>query len=357
MTHLELFAGVGGFRTAMDHIQQDLGMLNEVIGFSEIDNKATITYKANYDTANEIEVGDIVAFINDRERFKNLPPFNLLTGGFPCQTFSMMGSQAGFNEDRGQMFFRIMDIIQVRHPRYILLENVKNLYRHDNGNTYARIEQELQNEGYHVFPNIFNTADFHLPQKRSRVLIFATTEAVPDNFAEIFTPENVKSLFDENYLRLGVSHYETTLDILDEHVEPKYFLSERLKPTILADGSANFKSRSDINQLIARTLTASMHKMHRACQDNYFSQDFIESKGAINHVLDYTKEQLARLDIRKLTPQEAFMLQGFPAQFATNSQNAGVSNGSLYKQAGNAVSVNVIYAVLYYLIINNIIYE
>ena len=74
-------------------------------------------------------------------------------------------------------------------------------------------------------------------------------------------------------------------------------------------------------------------------------------------VLDYTKEQLAQLDIRKLTPQEAFMLQGFPAQFATNSQNAGVSNGALYKQAGNAVSVNVIYAVLYYLITNNIIHE
>ena len=100
-----------------------------------------------------------------------------------------------------------------------------------------------------------------------------------------------------------------------------------------------------------------MHKMHRACQDNYYSQDFIESNGEINHVLDYTKEQLAQLDIRKLTPQEAFMLQGFPAQFATNSQNAGVSNGALYKQAGNAVSVNVIYAVLYYLITNNIIHE
>ena len=97
--------------------------------------------------------------------------------------------------------------------------------------------------------------------------------------------------------------------------------------------------------------------MHRACQDNYYSQDFIESNGEINHVLDYTKEQLAQLDIRKLTPQEAFMLQGFPAQFATNSQNVGVSNGSLYKQAGNAVSVNVIYAVLYYLITNNIIFE
>ena len=141
------------------------------------------------------------------------------------------------------------------------------------------------------------------------------------------------------------------------HVDSKYFLSKKLKPTILADGSANFKSHSDINQLIARTLTASMHKMHRACQDNYYSQDFIESHGKINHVIDYNKEQLAELNIRKITPQEAFMLQGFPAEFATKAQNANVSNGALYKQAGNAVSVNVIYAVLYFLIKNNIIHE
>ena len=109
--------------------------------------------------------------------------------------------------------------------------------------------------------------------------------------------------------------------------------------------------------MIARTLTASMHKMHRACQDNYYSQDFIESNGAINHVFDYTKEQLAQLQIRKLTPQEAFMLQGFPAEFATKAQSRNVSNGALYKQAGNAVSVNTIYAVLYYLITNHLLFE
>lgn len=357
MTHLELFSGIGGFRRALDLITQDGIMPFECVGYSEIDNKAKLTYQTNYNVEGEIDMGDIVQFTSNVQNIENLPDFDLLTGGFPCQTFSVMGDQAGFDEDRGQMFFRIMDIIHVRHPRYVLLENVKNLYRHDKGNTYARIEQELQREGYHVFPNIFNTVDFHLPQKRSRVLIFATTDEMPENFRENYTPENVKALFDEHYEHLSIAHYETTLDVLEHRVDPKYFLSERLKPTILADGSANFKSKSDINQLIARTLTASMHKMHRACQDNYYSQDFIDSHGAINHVLDYTKEQLAQLDIRKLTPQEAFMLQGFPAEFATNAQNAGVANGSLYKQAGNAVSVNTIYAVIYYLIFNGIIHE
>lgn len=357
MNHLELFSGIGGFRRALDLLSQDGLMHFECVGYSEIDPKAKITYQTNYNTDGETDMGDIVTFTSNKKNIIALDHFDLLTGGFPCQTFSVMGEQAGFNEDRGQMFFRIMDIIHERHPRYVLLENVKNLYRHDGGNTYARIHTELENEGYNVFPNIFNTLDFHLPQKRNRVLIFATLEEVPTNFREIYTPEAVKDLFDNNYLKLSVPHYKTTLDLLEHTVDEKYFLSERLKHTILADGSAGFKSKSDINQLIARTLTASMHKMHRACQDNYYSQDFIDSHGGINHVHDYTKEQLAQLAIRKLTPQEAFLLQGLPAEFATNAQKARVANGALYKQAGNAVSVNVIYAVLYYLIRNKIIFE
>ena len=172
-----------------------------------------------------------------------------------------------------------------------------------------------------------------------------------------FTPDNVKETFDKVYKKLSLSHHSSVIGILSPTVDSKYFLSERIKPTILADGSANFKSKSDINMRIARPLTATMHKMHRACQDNYYSQDFIESHGKINHVEDYSKEQLTKLPIRKLTPEEAFMLQGFPKQFAIKGRKAGVSDGALYKQAGNAVSVNTIYAILYFLITNNLIVE
>lgn len=357
MTHLELFSGIGGFRRALDLLTQDGVMRFECVGYSEIDKKAKVTYQTNYNVEGEIDMGDIVAFTENKSNIANIPHFDLLTGGFPCQTFSVMGQQAGFNEDRGQMFFRIMDIVSERHPRYLLLENVKNLYRHDCGRTYKRIEFELNKEGYKVFPLILNTMDFHLPQKRSRVLIFATSESVPKNFKETYTQESVKSYFDTYVDGTSVQRYQSTLEVLSKSVDMKYFLSEKIKPTLLADGSAGFKSKSDINQIVARTLTASMHKMHRACQDNYYSQDFIDSNGAINHVLDYTKEQLTKLAIRKLTPEEAFMLQGLPADFATNGRKAGVSDGALYKQAGNAVSVNVIYAVLFYLINNNIIKE
>ena len=125
MNHLELFAGIGGFRRALDLLTQD-GIMNfDTIGYSEIDKNAIQTYTLNYDVQGELELGDIVQFTSDVENINALPHFELLTGGFPCQTFSMMGQQAGFQEDRGQMFFRIMDIVDVLHPRYLLLENVK----------------------------------------------------------------------------------------------------------------------------------------------------------------------------------------------------------------------------------------
>lgn len=359
MRHLELFAGIGGFRRAMDLLTQDRIMNFHCVGYSEIDAKAVKTYCANYhpEMDGEVAMGDIVEFTSNVNNIKNLPDFDLVTGGFPCQTFSMMGKQAGFNEDRGLMFFHIIDILKEKRPRYVLLENVKNLKNHDKGRTYKRIKEELEALGYSVFTDIFNTARFHLPQTRNRLLIFATTEPVPDKFEEMFTCENVADTFENVHKKLSTSDYVTVNDLLLREVAPKYFLSERIKPTILADGSANFKSRSDINMSIARPLTATMHKMHRACQDNYYSQDFIESHGEVNPVKTMTKEELAQLPIRKLTPEEAFMLQGFPAAFAQNGRNAGVADGSLYKQAGNAVSVNTIYATLYFLITNNIIHE
>lgn len=144
MTHLELFSGIGGFRRALDLLDIDGLMPFECIGYSEIDSKAKQTYQTNYNVDGEIDIGDIVAFTANPANIQALPHFDLLTGGFPCQTFSVMGQQAGFEEERGQMFFRIMDILHEHHPRYVLLENVKNLFTHDGGATYARIERELQ---------------------------------------------------------------------------------------------------------------------------------------------------------------------------------------------------------------------
>lgn len=353
MNHVELFAGVGGFRRAMDLITCDLEFPIHTVAYSEIDNKAAVTYNANYDTVNEVAMGDIVAFVNNKQAMKNLPKYDLLSGGFPCQTFSMMGSQEGFEEERGQMFFRIMDMINSRHPKYILLENVKNLMKHDGGNTIAVIRAELENAGYIVKMDIFNSNDFGLPQKRNRAIIFARRKYL-GNFE--FSSDRVREAFTSiDRDRCSLNFYESTLDILDRQVDAKYYLSEKIKPTILSNGSSGFKSKSEIDQIVARPLTATMHKMHRACQDNYFSDIYILSNGTDKPSERMTKEELARIPIRKLTPKEAFLLQGFPNDFADRAGSATVADGAMYKQAGNAVSVNTIYAVLNYLITNRII--
>ncbi len=353
MRHLELFSGIGGFRRAFELLSDESIMPFENVGYSEIDARATTTYRACYPIGqNEVALGDIVKFTKDIDSIKGLAPIDIITGGFPCQAFSLMGLKQGFNENRGQLFFRITDIIDAldNKPRYLLLENVRNLLNHDNGNTYKRIKSELENRGYTVYENIFNTQKFGLPQKRSRVYIFATRETIPDDFMFDYSEERAIQSFKKHITEFKGLSFNTVLDVLDKTVDPKYYLSARVKPTILSDGSAGYKSKSEINQLIARTLTASMHKMHRACQDNYYSKNFIASHGKEKPAPNSTKEQLAELDIRKITPEEAFMLQGFPRDFVTRARKAGVSDGALYSQAGNAVSVNVAYAIMLYLI-------
>ena len=202
--------------------------------------------------------------------------------------------------------------------------------------------------------DVFNSNDFGLPQKRNRVIIFARRRHL-GHFD--FSAELVKASFAQiERERCSLCFYDSTVDLLDKVVEKKYYLSEKIKPTILSDGSAGFKSKSEIDQIIARPLTATMHKMHRACQDNYYSNLFIQSDGRDKPSERMNKDELANIAIRKLTPKEALMLQGFPEDFASKAIDIGITDGALYKQAGNAVSVNTIYAVAYYLITNHIIY-
>ena len=355
MRHIELFAGIGGFRRAIDLVGLDNSIPFKCVAYSEIDAKAIQTYCTNFNTENELAIGDIVEFTSSAANIQALEDFELLTGGFPCQTFTMMGSKAVFNEDRCQMFFRIMDIVKIKHPRYILLENVKNLVTHDQGNTLKQIIKNLESEEYIVHYDVFNTSDFGLPQTRNRTLIFARWKEDGDfTFNREAVAKSFSQLSQED---CSLKFYQSTIEILSTEVDRKYYLSEKIKPTILSDGTKTFRSNSDIDKLTARTLTASMHKMHRACQDNYYSDEFIKSKGKTRPSVTLTKEELAKLPIRRLTPQEAFLLQGFPAEFATQAQNNGVSDGALYKQAGNAVSVNTIYAVLNYLIKNKYIVQ
>ena len=156
-----------------------------------------ICYKANFDTQNDLEIGDIDSFTSQRELVQSLPDFDLLTAGFPCQAFSMMGRKLGFNDIRGNIFYSIIKVLQVKHPEYVLLENVRNLKRHDNGNTFIEITRSLREDaGYTVFDDVFNTADFGLPQTRRRVFLLAIrNDLVPIINGIAFEEKEVKREF------------------------------------------------------------------------------------------------------------------------------------------------------------------
>lgn len=295
MKVLSLFSGIGG----LDAGFEKSGF--EIVWANDFDKYAVKTYSENYKCP---------VFLNDINDISldTLPEFDVLIGGFPCQPFSMMGSELGFEDTRGTLFFRIAEIIKYKinegkKPRAIILENVRTLRTHDKGRTFKTIKHILTEElGYVVYDAVLNTADFGIPQTRNRTYIVCFA----DNTAKFEFPEKQKLLI-------------TLQDLLEHEVDKKYFLSETILPTILSDGTGGYKAKSEIDLKVARPLCATMAKMHRACQDNYVTQNG---------------------RVRRLTPRECARLQGFDDSFVIP-----VSDTQAYKQFGNAVTVNVSAAV------------
>ena len=288
MNVVSLFSGLGG----LDKGFADTGY--NIVWASDFD-------KANF--GDHIVLGDI-----NEIPLEIIPDCDILIGGFPCQPFSMMGQQKGFEDTRGTLFFRIAEIVddkikRGKKPKAIILENVRSLRTHNNGKTYKEIHRVLQDVlGYNVFCDILNSADYGIPQTRNRTYIVC------------FDNQNAKFIFPQKE-----KLKKTLQDLLEPEVDNKYFLSDRILPTILSNGTGGYKAKSEIDLEIARPLCATMAKMHRACQDNYVTQ-----KGRI----------------RRLTPRECARLQGFEDSFVIP-----VSDSQAYKQFGNAVTVNVSRAV------------
>lgn len=295
MRILSLFSGCGG----LDKGFVDAGY--DVVWANDFDKYAVQTYQANF--GDHIVLGDI-----NKIEITDFPAFDMLIGGFPCQPFSMMGEERGFEDARGTLFFRIAEILKYKieqneKPRVVVLENVRSLKTHNKGKTFKTILSILENDlGYKVFYDILNTADYGIPQTRNRTYIVCfANEAADFSFPEKM-PLN-----------------STLQDLLETDVDDKYFLSDKILPTILSDGTGGYKAKSEIDLKIARPLCATMAKMHRACQDNYVTQNG---------------------RVRRLTPRECARLQGFNDEFVIP-----VSDSQAYKQFGNAVTVNVSRAV------------
>lgn len=295
MKVVSFFSGLGG----LDKGFIDAGY--DIIWANDFDKFAVQTYEANF--GNHIVLGDI-----NEIPFEEIPDGDVLIGGFPCQPFSMMGHQKGFEDARGTLFFRIAEIVddkikKGKKPKAIILENVRSLKTHDNGRTYKEIHRILQDElGYKVFCEILNSADYGVPQTRNRTYIVC------------FANEAAEYIFPEKQ-----ELKKTLQDVLEQEVNSKYFLSDRMLPTVLSNGTGGYRAKSEIDLKIARPLCATMAKMHRACQDNYVTQNG---------------------RVRRLTPRECARLQGFEDSFVIP-----VSDCQAYKQFGNAVTVNVSRAV------------
>lgn len=249
MRVVSFFSGIGG----LDKGFEDAGY--NVIWANDFDKYAVETYRANYE--NKIVLGDINAI-----PLEDIPNCEILIGGFPCQSFSMMGEQRDFEDARGTLFFRIAEVIKNKidkkqKPRAIILENVKALRIHDKGRTFATIKRILEEDlGYKVYDAILNSADYGVPQTRNRTYIVC------------FANENAEFSFPEK-----AELNRCLQDVLENDVDQKYFLSDKILPTILSNGTGGYQAKLEIDLKIARPLCATMAKMHRACQDNYVTQN------------------------------------------------------------------------------------
>ncbi|HEM3471329.1 TPA: DNA cytosine methyltransferase [Streptococcus suis] len=163
MKFLDLFAGIGGFRLGMERAG------HECVGFCEIDPFARKSYKAIHDTEGEFEFHDITAVTD--ESVRGIGSVDVICGGFPCQTFSIAGKRAGFEDTRGTLFFEIARFASILRPKYLFLENVTGLLNHDNGNTFETILGALDELGYDAEWQVFNSKNFGVPQNRERVFI------------------------------------------------------------------------------------------------------------------------------------------------------------------------------------------
>lgn len=305
-----LFAGIGGI---------DLGFLKAGIPTAwanEIDTYCAKTFKLNHPKTSLI-IGDICNL-----SAKDLDSVDILAGGFPCQPFSIAGYRKGFEDDRGNLFFQIIRLLkgfkrENRLPKVIFLENVKNLYNHNNGQTFKLVREELRKLGYFVTEKIINTCEYgNIPQNRERLYIVG------------FLDEKLL----RNFKWPTKTPLTNTLDTIidwDKDVDKKYYYTESMKCySLLAENIKNNHSIYQFRRVYIRenksgvcpTLTANM--------------------GMGGHNVPLIKDAKGR--IRKLTPRECLLLQGFPMDFKIPKD---LCDSRVYKQVGNSVSVEVIYRI------------
>ena len=309
-----LFSGVGGIEQGF--INNDF----KVLWSNDIDEPSSKTFKQNFDHQHILQ--DIHTL-----KGKDLGPVDVLVGGFPCQAFSIAGYRKGFDDNRGNLFFEILRLVKElkKRPKVLFLENVKNFYTHDHGNTFATVHKELEKNGYCVFHKVLNTSSItKVPQNRERTFIICFDEGagaildpsqkMTQKFIQIFPPKEIKKTD-------SIRKYLEKKEVEDRffYGEEKYMYKE-LKDTIKSKDTVYQWRRQYVRENksnVCPTLTANM--------------------GTGGHNVPLIMNDDGRY--RKLTPRECFNLQGFPKSYKLPND---IPVSQLYKQAGNSVTVRII---------------
>ena len=289
---IDLFAGIGGIRIGFENAG------GHCVFSSEFDEDACKTYEANF---GEHPHGDITKISTD-----DIPDFDILLGGFPCQSFSIIGKKEGFaDEARGTLFFEIERILKGKRPSAFMLENVRNLTAHDHGRTFKVIISHLEALGYHVHYKVLNALDFGVPQKRERIIIVGFLEDVPFEFPDPGPEEE----------RLSLE------DVLETNVDRKYYVRDVIRDSRLERlKDKNYPKPYISHENIAGSVTP--HPYSSA----------LRAGASANYILIN--------DERRPTERELLRFQGFPDEF-----KIVVPYGKIRKQTGNSVPVPVIKAV------------
>jgi len=351
----DMFSGVGGFRIGAELFCREHPIVFNWVGRSEIEPKADTTYKAYFSEDDLSNWGDIQNLTgplnkknNNRDKYINklLPdPLDILFAGFPCQSFSTMGARLGLKDARGTLFFAIASFLKAKKPQYFVLENVRGLKTDAGGKTLKMIRKILSEIGYKTAIWMLNSSDYGVPQIRRRIYIVGDMQTRKVGLDDSTPPPIITQ---EDRI------YPTTWHLLERELKEKYpkknyYLSKKIKRTILSKGSGGYSYNWTIDNVVAKPLCRTMHKMHRASQDNYFSDSYINGE-LIKKTNEIKKVRSGKNNIRRLTPLEAFRLQGLPDEMVINAKQAGISDTHLYMQAGNAVSATTIKEILKVLI-------
>lgn len=334
--YFDCFAGIGGFHCAAERIENDRFTF-EHAAYCEIDKHAQLFY----DEVNQLEGVQKIDDVKKLRTAKNpngvrVVDFDMLFAGFPCQSFSNVGYRKGFDDERGQLFFYILDILDYYNPKYFVLENVQKLSTIKRGSLLDEMKTTLKEIGlgYNLHTWDLLASNYGLPQKRNRIFFCGIRRDLADQ----------KDLSEPPTVELKNSKHPTAWHLLEKgEVDQKHYIPQKTRQTVLYK-NPNWQGDVNIDNVIARPLTASMSKWHRANQDNYFSETYIKSDNPyIRPTVDLENE-----NIRRITPLEGFRLQGFPDYFADIARKLKLPYSAQYKLIGNALPVDLAQAVIEY---------